>query len=812
MNDKDAEFMKRLLVTFKVEADEHLKGMCSDLLLLEKDEDTAEARTKLIETIFREAHSLKGAARSVNLREVESFCQALEGVFAGLKKKEIPTSAALFDLLQEALDFLGQGLAVAGATPTHEVQARQRQLIARLEGVARGGAVAAASMQVESEKTAKSKKELLVTSSPSAAPPSSAALILGDPPVASIPDAQMQKESPPLRRPNPPMQKASSAPVLTDTVRVSTARLTSVLLQAEEMLSTKLASSQRALDMRNANTAFGVWKKEWNKILPLVQIFRGPGSQDGTGGPGTGSGEQQRSLAKMLAFLEWNSDFLKNLEARFKAEAKSTERDSRTLSGMVNNLLDDMKKVLLFPFSSLLEILPKTVRDLSRDNGKKIELSITGEEIEIDRRILEEMKAPLMHLVRNCIDHGIENPATRKAKGKSERGIIRVEVSPKGDKVELVVADDGGGIPLAAVRTALLKLGTLPEEKLSELDDQELAPYIFQSGITTSSIITEISGRGLGLAIVREKVEKLGGTVSVETAPESGTTFRIELPLTVATFRGLLVRLGDALFVLPTMHVERVLRLPREAIKTVANRETISLKSKPVSLARLTDVLGLAPAQAAAIATDLLPIVVLAAANTRIAFLVEEILGEQEVLLKGLGRQLSRVRNVAGSTILGDGRVAPILNITDLLKSAVKRSALATSPGIETELPGSTIRRSIVMVAEDSITTRTLLKNILETTGYEVVTAVDGVDALTKLKSRTFDIVVSDVEMPRMNGFELTAKIRSDKNIAGLPVVLVTALASREDQERGIDAGANAYIVKSSFDQSNLLEVIERLL
>lgn len=820
MTDKDAEFLQRLLVTFKVEADEHLKGMCSGLLQLEKDEDTAQERAKLVETIFREAHSLKGAARSVNLREVELLCQALEGVFAALKKGDIPTSAALFDLLQEALDFLGLVLAAAGAGRTHEAQARQRQLITQLEGAARGGTVAVATVQVESKKTAESNTELLATSSPSAAslqeppPPSlfSTAPIPEIAPLASVPDAQVQKEFSPSRPPRSSMQNAALAPVMTDTVRVSTTRLTSVLLQAEEMLSTKLALSQRVLDMRNANAAFGVWKKEWARIRPLVQMYRGAGSRDGTRGQGPGSGEQQRSLARVLDFLEWNGDFLKDLEVRFKAEAKSTERDSRTLSGMVNNLLDDMKKVLMFPFSSLLEILPKTVRDLSRDNGKKIELSITGEDIEIDRRILEEMKDPLMHLVRNCIDHGIENPAIRQAKGKAERGAIRVAVSPKDDKVELIVADDGGGIPLAAVRTALLKLGTLPEEKLSELDDQEMVPYIFQSGITTSSIITEISGRGLGLAIVREKVEKLGGTVSVETVPESGTTFRIVLPLTVATFRGLLVRLGESLFVLPAMHVERVVRLPQEALKTVENRETISLEGKPVSLARLADVLGLASAQAAANASNLLPMVVLAAANTRIAFLVDEILGEQEVLLKGLGRQLSRVRNVAGSTILGNGRVAPILNITDLLKSAVKLSAFATGHGNEIGLPGSPSQRSTVMVAEDSITTRTLLKNILETAGYEVVTAVDGADALTKLKSGAFDIVVSDVDMPRMNGFELTSKIRSDKNMAELPVVLVTALASREDQERGIDAGANAYIVKSSFDQGNLLEVIERLL
>ena len=808
MTDNDAEFLKRLLVTFKVEADEHLKGMGATLLRLENNEDTEEERAQLVETIFREAHSLKGAARSVNLREVESFCQALEGVFAALKKGERTTSPALFDLLQEALDFLELMLAATGTAQTHEEHVRQRQLAIRLEQAARERTVPGET----------GRQDALAATPPSAAAPLHAAAphfpvppAREDAPLVPVPDIPVRKESSPPRSPDSSVQPSSLPSVMTDTVRVSTARLTSVLLQAEEMLSAKLASSQRALDMRNATATFGVWHKEWARVRPLVQGLRCARPRDGEG-HGLDSGERQRTLARVLEFLEWNHDFLKELEARFRAEAKSAERDTRALGSMVNNLLDDMKKVLMFPFSALLEILPKTVRDLSRDSGKKIELAIDGEEIEIDRRILEEMKDPVLHLVRNCIDHGIEPPAERKAKGKPERGAITVAVSPRDDKVELIVADDGRGIPLAAVRAALQKLGTLPREKLEELDDRELVSYIFQSGITTSSIITEISGRGLGLAIVREKVEKLGGTVIVETVPETGTTFRIVLPLTVATFRGLLVRLGEPLFVLPTMHVERVIRLPREAIKTVENRETISLEGKAVSLSRLTDVLGLPPTQGTADLSDLLPMVVLTAGGNRIAFLVDEVVGEQEVLLKRFGRQLARVRNVAGATVLGNGRVAPILNVADLLKSAAKFSASASGHGNEAGMRERPSRKRTVMVAEDSITTRTLLKNILETAGYEVMTAVDGADALTKLKSGAFDIVVSDVDMPRMNGFELTTRIRGDKNLDELPVILVTALASREDQERGIDAGANAYIVKSRFDQDNLLEVIERLI
>lgn len=775
MTEKDSEFLRRLLVTFKVEADEHLKGISAGLLELEKCAEPERQRA-LIEIIFREAHSLKGAARAVDLQEVETLCQAMEGVFSALKKKELSTSAGLFDLLQEAVDLLERVLPDAGAARTHEEKVLQRQLITRLEEAMKGGVIADSPKEVPSP------------------PP--------------LPGTADEEETPPPRPPVSPLPKAAPTVLLPDTVRVSTARLTSVLLQSEEMLSAKLASSQRVLDMRSAGVAFGAWKKEWARVRPLVQ----GGKLAGSRGKITGGGEEERSLSRILDFLLWNSDFIKSLESRFKAEVKSAEQDSRVLGSMVNNLLGDMKKVLMFPFSSLLEILPKIVRDLARESGKKIDLSISGEEIEIDRRILEEMKDPLIHLVRNCIDHGIESPGERKAKGKPPCGMIKVAILPKDDKVELTIVDDGAGISLNGVRAALLKSRILPAERVDELGDQELLTQVFQSGVTTSPIITELSGRGLGLAIVREKVEKLGGTVSVVSAPDLGTTFRIVLPLTVATFRGLLVRLGESHFVLPAMHVNRVLRVKPEEIKCVENRETISLNGEAVALTRLAAVLELPAPASGAKATALLPIVLLTSADSRIAFLVDEVLGEQEVLLKGLGRQLSRVRNVAGATVLGNGRVAPILNVTDLMKSAVKIAAFSSRPGRDTAIDLTAEPPRSVLVVEDSITTRMLLKNILEAAGYRVVTAVDGLDALTSLKSGTFDIVVSDIEMPRMNGFDLTAKIRSDKGLADLPVILVTALASREDREHGIDAGANAYIVKSSFDQSNLLEVMKKLI
>jgi two-component system chemotaxis sensor kinase CheA len=323
-------------------------------------------------------------------------------------------------------------------------------------------------------------------------------------------------------------------------------------------------------------------------------------------------------------------------------------------------------------------------------------------------------------------------------------------------------------------------------------------------------MITDISGRGLGLAIVREKVEKLGGTVTMASEPKKGTTFRMALPLTLSTCRGIIVRAGGQLFIVPDAGVERVARIDKALLKTVENRETVELDGEALSYIRLEDVLLLSRQKLVGADSDLMPLFVIGSGTRRVAFGVDAILEEQEVLVKSLGPQLARVRNITGATVLGSGKVAAILNPGDLVKSAIKGAAIPVSAGYAAGA-AEAVRRS-VLVVEDSITARTLLKNILETAGYRTITAVDGIDALTQIKTNEIDLVVSDVDMPRMNGFDLTAKIRDSREFADLPVVLVTSLDSREDRERGIDVGANAYIVKSNFDQSNLLDVIKRII
>jgi len=787
MTDKNDDFLKKLLATFRLEAEEHLRAMSSLLLALESSSGADESQAQ-VETLFREAHSLKGAARAVNLSPIEAVCQSLEDVLAALKNRRIAPSADLFDALHQVVDGLGGMLADATSPQADFDNGRIASFTTLLKRAQEGRAV---------------------PGRPAAATPV-------PPPVQRLGKGKSKKKKPEVGTstaetvnavPTAPWERESMAHAVT--VRVATAKLDTLLLQTEELLSVKYAVGQRADELRALGGTLNALKKEWaiayRDARGMQRALEKAGGRNGT----TGGVEKQRpEMKKLIEALERGDLLARSFDNQVSLLAEAVEQDRRMLGGMVDNLLGDMKKILMLPFVSLLELFPKLVRDLSRDKGKEAELLVQGAEIEIDKRILEEMKDPLIHLVRNAIDHGIEKPAERRRKGKAPGGRLSIAIAAKnGGKIDILVSDDGAGIDAVKVRSAAIKQGVITREDAEKLNGQETLALIFRSGVSTSPIITDLSGRGLGLAIVREKVEKLGGTLSVESRSDAGTSFRIVLPLTLATFRGLLVHVNERVFVLPAASVEQVVRVKEDDVKTVENRETIQLDGRTLALVRLADVLELPRRAAKEEVASGAAAVVLGLGAERIAFRVDAVQGEQEILVKSLGAPLMRVRNIAGATILGTGMVVPILNVPDLMKSAVKAAAPAAVAVEETAA-----QRKSILVAEDSITARTLLKNILEAAGYDVKTAVDGAEAFALLKTEKFDLAVSDVEMPRMNGFDLTAKIRADKGLSELPVVLVTALESREHRERGIDVGANAYIVKSSFDQSNLLEVIGRLI
>jgi two-component system, chemotaxis family, sensor kinase CheA len=727
MTAAEEEFLQRLRATFRVEAAEHLQDIGAGLLELEKSTDP-EQQLQLIETVFRAAHSLKGAARAVNSTETESLCQSLEDLFAAWKRRDsLPTPSTL-DTAHRAVDGMYQAIAAPAAA----------------------------------ERTGSKAEEASVPS----------------PQPFSVPTGE------------------------NETVRITVSTLDARLLEAEEMLAAKLAADQRVTDLGAMAGRFELWRKEWARIQPRTRALRRTPARPHDAAVAS-------DLHGLVEFFDWNHEYLRTLEGKVTSLRRTAEQDRLLIGKLVDDLLENSKKLLMLPLATLGGLLSKLVRDLCRDQGKEAELTIHGEEVRIDKRILEQLKDPLVHLLRNSIDHGIETPENRRRAGKPRRAAITLTVLPvNSTQVEISVSDDGAGVDVEKVKAVAGRRGLVARNTSDPLHESAALALVFETDISTSPMITQVSGRGLGLAIVREKVEKLGGRVAIESHRGSGTTIRMRLPLTLATFRGVLIESAQRLFILPTAQVDRVARFKPQDVQTVEGRRTLVLNGRAVALVDLAEVLQLPSTPRRPHSADASPVLVLGAGEQRVAFAVDAVLDEREVLVKRLTKPLSRVRNIDGATILGSGEVAPILNVPDLLKSARTAGAIPRTPAAA--VPSATPAKRILVV-EDSITSRMLLKGILESAGYEVKTAVDGVDAFTALRTERFDLVVSDVEMPRMNGFDLTARIRADRTLAEVPVVLVTALESREDREHGIDVGASAYLVKSSLDQSDLLEALRRL-
>jgi two-component system, chemotaxis family, sensor kinase CheA len=790
----DEEFLRDLMETFRQEAEEHIRVLSGAIVDLENAGDLEGARAP-IETLYRQLHSLKGAAAAVGLPLIVSVCQESESVLAALKRGDLPLSLSVVDLLSESVDCLNSCLL------TKELGADRQapELLRELSNLSssRNSQPAAEGPRVVVPGPSNGSPDRSSTGQAPAAKTSVAQTSAPEPLLAEAPLADPQAPQNPIadapvagsRAPEAAPARASAAETqaaATDTVRVSTSKLESLMLQAEEFISVKLATGQRSTALRDVSSRLDEWKREWYQA-------RISGDED-----------------KMEEFLEWNSAFMEGLAADIRMLAKSTDDERRTMAPMVDELLDGMKRVLMLPVSSLLSSFPKMVRDLARSRGKVVDFSITGADIEIDKRIIENLKDPLTHILRNAVDHGVEAPETRQGLGKPVRGQIVIAVSQlENNKIQIRVSDDGGGIDVDRLREVAVREGLRTQGQVEATDDAEALRLAFASGLSTSQVVSQISGRGLGLAIVEEKVENLGGSVAVETEKGKGTTFRIIVPATLATARGILAQVSDWPFVMPVVGVDRVVRVRKGHVRLVENRETIQLEGRTIPLVYMQEVLDL-PNKPQRNVSEYIQAVVAGSGDDRVAFAVDRILGEQEVLVKTLGPQLVRVRNISGGTIIGSGKVVPIINTADLLQSASRKSAT----GGRTETAGSNgnSARKAVLVVEDSITSRMLLKNVLEAAGYYVKPTVDGLDALSALHEEDFDLVISDIEMPRMDGFELTTKIRGDSRLARVPVMLVTAMESQEQKERGIDVGANAYLTKSSFTQGTLLETARGLL
>jgi two-component system chemotaxis sensor kinase CheA len=813
--ENNQDFLKKILATFKAEAEENLNAMAIHLIELEKNPPKPR-QEELNEIIYRVAHSLKGASRSVNLNEIESICHAFEDVMSAIRDEEITYNTQVFDALHQTIDIITELLEYDNDDIGDELQEKVSEHIDMLLMVESG---------IEVEGTGKSRnrksseakpiiEEIEDVKEPEAEPETEKVLeqeqdldvpqLKVETPIPQEPEKHVVSKKTvaksKARRDNASFNKSAAD----ETIRISTQKLDNVLSQAEEMLSLKLRAIQRTKNLKNTISKFSAWHKESFAVLQTAQavklLLQKKGNLDGLSA-------DQTQVAELSQYLEWTNSFVKDIEKELNDLREFSIQEIHTISSRIESLLDDVKELIAVPFSTLSMVFPKMIRDIAKDLDKQVDFSIEGDDIRIDRRILEKIRTPLLHILRNSIDYGIELPEERAKKGKSTVGKVSLKIKRlENSKISVVVSDDGAGINKEKLKQLYISDNNISELNAKNVTEKEYLNYIFQSGVSTSDIVTDLSGRGLGLAIAWQEVQQIGGSIEVQTEANKFTKFSIQLPLSIVTFRGVLIQVSGHEFVIPTVLVERVLRTEKEAIKTVEGKATILFQDEVVPLIKLSEILQLNEKQ------DKSPFIHVAIFedNTRkIGFVIDRVINEQEVLVKNFNKQLKRVRNISGATILGSGKVVPILNISDLFKSSAKVTSTLTA---SYDNVSDEDKVTNILVVDDSITSRTLLKNILEAAGYNVTTAIDGLEGFTKLKEGAFAVVISDVEMPRLDGFGLTSKIRADKAVSDIPVILVTSLSKREHREKGIDVGANAYIVKSNFDQSNLLDILERLI
>lgn len=508
--------------------------------------------------------------------------------------------------------------------------------------------------------------------------------------------------------------------------------------------------------------------------------------------------EQLRDEARVTAAASTGAtevagrQWLRTLERSCRAFSTAVDRIVRS-----SELLDDqIRRLRLRPFEEVVAGCARIARDAAAALGKQVELTILARGVQLDRIQVEALRDVMVQLVRNSVAHGIESPELRRAAGKPECGQITIEATPRGDALSIQVRDDGGGVAAGWLRSLAAARGLVID------DPREAARLIFEPGVSSAPIVTELAGRGVGLDVVRQRVERLHGSVHVDWIANVGTTFALEIPITVATLRCMIVESNGVMYAVPISAVERLVWVTAAEIQRGETRELVRVGEDWLVVAPLASVLG----NAASRQSRRAPGMVISQSGRRVVVAADRILDALEITFEPLDPRLGRLRCISGASTMPDGTVVLILQASDLVDAASGATfAQVFTPASSPRAPRS------VLLADDSATTRALEANILRAAGYVVRTAVDGEDAWRQLSEGRCDIIVSDVDMPNVDGIDLTERVRASPELAAIPVVLVSARGSDADKARGMRAGANAYLVKSSFDQTMLLETLARL-
>ncbi|MDT4790718.1 Sensor histidine kinase RcsC [compost metagenome] len=745
-----------LLELFRLEAEAQTQALNAGLLVLERNPTQADQ----LEACMRAAHSLKGAARIVGLDAGVRVAHVMEDLLEAAHQGHVRLQPDNIDALLQGSDLL---LRIGAEAGWAESAGREtiEALIARLQGL------------------------------PVDNPPAAGELVEPVIPPPSIAE-------PPPPHPAEPAPREAEAPIPGDTgneardrvLRVSAERLDHLLdisskslveFQRIKPLNDVLhrlkrlqASASRALDTARESVLDGT-------LDPQAQAMLGEARQL--------LGECQQMLAGYMAdFDEFGWQGGQRAQLLYDAALASRMR----------------------PFADVLAGQARMVRDLGRSLGKLVRLEVSGESAQVDRDVLERLEAPLTHLLRNAVDHGIESPQVRRRLGKSEEGVIRLHARHHAGMLLLELADDGAGVDLERLRDTVVARQFASPETALRMTEEELLAFLFLPGFSMRDQVTEVSGRGVGLDAVQHMVRQLRGGVRMEQRSGQGATFHIEVPLTLSVVRSLVVEVGGEAYAFPLAHIERMTRLQSEDIVQLEGRQHFWHEGRHVGLVSASQILQCAEGKRD---EHGIPVVLIRERDTCYGVAVERFLGERTLVVMPLDPRLGKVQDLSAGALLDDGRPVLILDVEDLLKSVGKLLGSGRLERVDRSgRQGAGAQRKRVLVVDDSLTVRELERKLLVGRGYEVAVAVDGMDGWNALRSEHFDLLITDIDMPRMDGIELVTLVRRDNRLQSLPVMVVSYKDREEDRRRGLDAGADYYLAKASFHDEALLDAVVMLI
>ncbi|WP_204127605.1 hybrid sensor histidine kinase/response regulator [Pseudomonas ogarae] len=739
-----------LLELFSLEAEAQVQVLSAGLLALERDPTQAD----YLESCMRAAHSLKGAARIVGVDAGVSVAHVMEDCLVSAQERRLVLSAEHIDALLQGTDLLTRI-----ATPGNSVGAADIDAYVGLMG------------------------RLLDPNAPQAPAVASPSV---ETPVEPLRVELPEVEPPTATEPAPKRKRVTEGGERV--LRVTAERLNSLLdLSSKSLVETQRLKPWLATLQRLKRQQSGGLRALEELNVHLKDHALSLQAQEALGDARRLLAETQQLLAQKTAELD---------EFAWQASQRAQV------------LYDTALACRMRPFADVLSGQARMVRDLGRSLGKQVRLEIEGEKTQVDRDVLEKLEAPLTHLLRNAVDHGIEPPEQRMLAGKPAEGLIRLRASHQAGLLVLELADDGAGVDLERVRRSIVERGLSPEQTAASLSEEELLTFLFLPGFSLRDKVTEVSGRGVGLDAVQHMVRQLRGAVVLEQTAGEGSRFHLEVPLTLSVVRSLVVEVGDEAYAFPLAHIERMCDLAPEDIVQVEGRQHFWHEGRHIGLVAASQLLNRPATQNG---SQTLKVVVIRERETIYGVAVERFIGERTLVVLPLDERLGKVQDISAGALLDDGSVVLIVDVEDLLRSVDKLLDTGRLERIARQNQAQAPRKRILVV-DDSLTVRELQRKLLRGRGYDVAVAVDGMDGWNALRSEDFDLLITDIDMPRMDGIELVSLLRRDNRLQSLPVMVVSYKDREEDRRRGLDAGADYYLAKASFHDDALLDAVVELI